>query len=144
MRLRLATRFSALIVAIFVLALLSNLMALFAAWRVQSRLAEIAGADVPSVDAASAFRTVLQEERLLFATYPAVGGEVDWLKAAEEVESRLQDALDAMALRGRSFRGRRARKETTIGRVEGGLWPNQSPADRCRRHGPVRKHRAAG
>ena len=96
MRLRLATRFSALIVAIFVLALLSNLMALFVAWRVNSRLAEIAGADVPSADAASAFRTAIQEERLLFATYAAVGGEADWLKAAARVESHLRNALDAM------------------------------------------------
>ena len=70
MRLRLASRFSALILAIFALALLSNLMALFAAWRVEKRLKEIATADVPIADAADEFRTALQEERLLYTTFP--------------------------------------------------------------------------
>ena len=75
MRLRLASRFSALILAIFALALLSNLMALFAAWRVEKRLKEIATADVPIADAADEFRTALQEERLLYTTFPPAGAD---------------------------------------------------------------------
>jgi signal transduction histidine kinase len=75
MRLRLASRFSALILAIFALALLSNLMALFAAWRVERRLKEIATADVPSADAADEFRTALQEERLLYTAFPSAGAD---------------------------------------------------------------------
>ena len=44
-----------MIVAIFALALLTNLMALFVAWRGEKRLKEIATADVPSANAADEF-----------------------------------------------------------------------------------------
>ena len=75
MRLRLATRFSALIVAIFALALLTNLMALFVACAGEKRLKEIATADVPSANAADEFRAALQEERLMYTVYPSADGD---------------------------------------------------------------------
>ena len=96
MRLRLATRFSAIIVAIFALSLLSNMMALFAAWRVEKRLGEIARADVPSANAAEEFRAALQEERVVYTTYLLDGGKDEWLDGAKRVESHLQNAIRVM------------------------------------------------
>jgi signal transduction histidine kinase len=96
MRLRLATRFSATIVSIFLLSLLSNLMAFFAAWRVDKRLDEIARANVPSAGAAEKFRAALLEERGVHTTYLLDGGRHRWLEGLKQVEADFHDAIGVL------------------------------------------------
>jgi signal transduction histidine kinase len=95
-RLRLATKFSATILGIFTLSLLSNMMALFVAWRVDKRLDEIARANVPSAGAAEEFRASLLEERGIHVTYLLDGRRPEWLKGLEQVESRFQAAMTVL------------------------------------------------
>ncbi len=118
MRLRLASRFSAIIVAIFALALLSNMMALFAAWRVEKRLGEVAGADMPIADAADEFRAALQEEKVVYTTCLLADGENDWLDRVKRVESRLQSALRVMRGAAGLFSGENASNEGLLARLE--------------------------
>ena len=96
MRLRLATKFSAIIVGIFALSLLSNVMALFVAWRVGKRMDEIARADVPSASAAEEFRAALLEERAVHTGYLLEGGRSEWLDGLKRVESHFQNAIGVM------------------------------------------------
>ena len=96
MRLRLATKFSAIIVGIFALSLLSNVMALFVAWRVGKRMDEITTADVPSASAAQEFRAALLEERAVHTAYLLQGGRSAWLDGLKRAESHFQNALGVM------------------------------------------------
>ena len=104
MRLRLATKFSAIIVGIFALSLLSNVMALFVAWRVGKRMDEIARADVPSASAAEEFRAAVLEEKAVHTTYLLEEGRNRWLDGLKQAESHFQNAIRMMRRRSRSCR----------------------------------------
>ncbi len=118
MRLRLATRFSAIIVSIFVLALLSNLMALFVAWRVERRLNEIARIDLPSATAADEFRAVLQEEQVAYSSYLLGGSEAQWQAAMKQAEDRLQIATRVMQSTAKIFGWENSGSEGLLARLE--------------------------
>ena len=96
MRLRLATKFSMTIMGVLALALLSNIVALFAAWRVHKRLEEIATGNVPIAAAAEKFKAALLHETALVATEASDDGARGSLGSLKQVDDQFQDALRVM------------------------------------------------
>jgi signal transduction histidine kinase len=94
MRLNLATRFSATIVGVLALSILSSLVALYAAYRVNRRLEEIARESMPSVRAEDAEIILVQRHELL-AMY-LLDGEQIWLDRLGELKPRFERWLAAV------------------------------------------------
>jgi signal transduction histidine kinase len=90
MRIRLATKISATIVGVVVLAVISSTVAMLLAWQVGKTLAETTAENVPSVRAAEELESHLLEQEGLVRSYLLDNGNPAWLKELREREPEFQ------------------------------------------------------
>lgn len=93
MRLNLATKFSATIVGVVALAILSSAVALVSTWHIRRLMRDTVRKDLPSVRAAGELQMALCEPRGVLASYILDGGNRKWLKDLQEEKQAFRDRL---------------------------------------------------
>lgn len=93
MRLNLATKFSAIILGVVTLAILSSAVALLSTWHTRRLLRDTVRNDLPSIRTAGELQMAFCEPRGFLASYILEGGNRKWLKELQEKKQMLHDRL---------------------------------------------------
>jgi signal transduction histidine kinase len=93
MRLTLATKFTAIIIGVVVLAVVSSMVALLSTWKIGRSMQNTVHESLPSIEVAQILQLTLCEPRGLVASYILDGGNPMWLRELQDRKRRFADGL---------------------------------------------------